>query len=87
MAKKKKEIDIVNIGIYKIQIKGGYCYLDRLTSEASVAQCKLVKRAIRRRWVGHLSDDQVSKNMERKKKKVCAVGIDYPFLVGDLPDL
>ena len=49
-----------------------------------MAQCKPVKRVIWRRWAGRLSDDEVSKNMEREKREVCTAIIAYLLIVGIL---
>ena len=47
-------------------------------------QCESIKRAIRRRWAGRLSVDEVN-NMEWKKKDVEIVEIAYLHSMGIFP--
>ena len=53
-----KPLPVVDETFCLIPIDGANCcYLDRLTSKASMSQYKPTKKGVRRRCAGHLSDD------------------------------
>ena len=68
-----------------IPTDGANClYLDHLTSGASVTRCKPAKNGVWQRCVGRISDDYVSKMVEKRKKGVSIVGVAYLSFVGSL---